>query len=73
MKTDYDNIISLDCRKQSAVLTALENLIQEESNIDGKDEHVMTLATLGSSCDAKRKPLRPWIGNLRFKMRFTFN
>jgi len=29
---DYDNIISLDYRKKSAVQTALENLIQEESH-----------------------------------------
>jgi len=44
---DYDDIISLDYRKKSAVRTALENLIQEESHADGKDEH---FATLKRSC-----------------------
>jgi len=46
-ETDYDDIISLDCRKKNAVRTALENLIQKESHADGKDEH---FATLESSC-----------------------
>jgi len=59
-ETDYDDIISLDYRKKSAVRTALENLIQEESHTDVKDEHFATLATLESSCDPKRKLLRPY-------------
>jgi len=50
-ETAYDDIISLDYRKKSAVRTALENLIQEESH--GKDENFVTLATLESSCDPK--------------------
>ena len=58
--TDYDDIISLDYRKKSAVRIALENLIQEESHAEGKDEHFATLATLESACDPKRKPLRPY-------------
>jgi len=45
-ETDYDDMIRLDYRKKSAVRTALENLIQEESHADGKDEHFVTLATL---------------------------
>jgi len=50
-ETDYDDIICLDYRKKTTVRTALENLIQEESHADGKDEHFATLATLESSCD----------------------
>jgi len=42
-ETDYDNITSLDYRKKSAVRTAWENLIQEESHADGKDERFTTL------------------------------
>jgi len=49
-ETYYDDIISLDNRKKSAVRTALENLIQEESHADGKDDHFATLANLESSC-----------------------
>ena len=60
-ETAYDDIISLDYRKKSAVRTALENLIQEESH--GKDENFVTMATLESSCDPKRKPLRPHLGS----------
>jgi len=55
-EADYDDITSLDCRKESAVRTALENLIKEESHTDGKDEH---FATLESSCAPERKLLRP--------------
>jgi len=57
-ETRYDDIISLDYRKKSAVRTVSKNLIQEESHADGKDEHFATQATLESSCDRKRKPLR---------------
>ena len=53
---DYDDIISLDYRKKSAVRTALENLIQEESYAYGKD------AALEGSCGPKRKPLRAYLG-----------
>jgi len=60
-ETDYDDIISLEYRKKSAVRTALENLIQEESHADGKDEHFATLTTLESPCDPKRKPLRSYV------------
>ena len=61
-ETDYGDIIILDYRKKSAVRTASENLIQEESHADGKDkdEH---FATLESSCDPKRKPLPPYLGS----------
>jgi len=38
----------------------LENLIQEESHADGKDEH---FATLESSCEPKQMPLRPYLGS----------
>ena len=62
-ETDYDDIIILDYRKKSAVRTALENLIQEESHAGGKDEHFATLATLESSCGPKRKPLRACLGS----------
>ena len=58
-ETDYDDMIRLDYRKKSAVRTALENLIQEESHADGKDEH---FATFERSCDLKRKPLRAYLG-----------
>ena len=61
-ESDYDDIISLDYRKKSAVRTALENLIQEESHADGKDEHFATLATLERSCGSKTKPLRAYLG-----------
>jgi len=61
-ETDYDDTISLDYRKKSAVWTASENLIQEESHADGKDKHFATLATFESSCVPKRKPLRPYLG-----------
>jgi len=60
-ETDYDDIISLDYRMKSAVRTTLENLIQEGSHADGKDEHFATLATLESSYDPRRKPLRPYL------------
>jgi len=51
-ETDYDDVISPDYRKKSAVRTALENLIQEESHADGKDEeHFTILAILESCCD----------------------
>jgi len=62
-ETDCDDIISLDYRKKSAVRTALENLIQEQSHADGKDKHFAALATLESSCGPKRKPLRPYLGS----------
>jgi len=61
-EADYDDIICLDYRKKTAVRTALENLMKEESYADGKDEH---FATLERSCVPKRKPLRPWLGILR--------
>ena len=48
-ETDYDDIFSLDYRKKSAVRTALENLIQEESHAHGKVEHFVTLCE--SRCD----------------------
>jgi len=54
--TDYDDIIGLEYRRKSA----LENVIQEESHADGKDEH---FAILESSCGPKRKPLRPYLGS----------
>jgi len=60
--SDYDDIISLDYRKKSAVRTALQNLIQEESHADGKDEHFATLATLERSCGPKRKLLQAYLG-----------
>jgi len=52
-ETDYDDMISLDYSKKSAVRTAFQNLIQEESHTDGKDEHFETLASLESSGDPK--------------------
>ena len=48
-ETDYDDIIRLHYRKKSAVRTALENLIQEESHADCKDEHFATLSQ--NRCD----------------------
>jgi len=60
--TDYDDIVSLDYRKKSAVRTALENLIQKESHADGKDEHFLSLATLESSCDLSERGCNPTKG-----------
>jgi len=70
-ETDYDDIISLDYRKKSAVRTALENSIQEDSHADGKDEHFATLATRESACGPKRKPLRPYLESPTLVWEFT--
>jgi len=67
-ETDYDDIIGLDHRKKSAVRTALQNLIQEESHADGKDEHFANLATLESSCALSESRCEPWFGNLWHKL-----
>ena len=58
-ETDYDDKISPDYRKKSAVLTALENLIQEKSYTGGKDKHFATLVTLESSCDLSESSWYP--------------
>jgi len=62
-KIGYDHIINLDYRKESAVRTALENLIQEECLGDGKDKYFASLATFESSCNPKQKPLQPYFGS----------
>jgi len=53
------------CRLQKEECSSdrFRNLIQEESHADGKDEDFVTLATLESSYDPKRKSLRLYLGS----------